>query len=267
MLKVNELSFRVQEKHLLKTTNFQWNGPAFHAIIGPNGAGKSTLLKLCSGLLTPNSGQVFLNNQPLSGWSSAELARKRAILTQQQDSPFHFTVRDIVLMGRIPHFQSSPKAKDHEVVDAMLHHFSLTPWQHRSMQTLSGGERQRVHLARVVAQLIEPNLEQPFAQKILFLDEPGTWLDVAQQHRFMQHIQALIQQGLTVVAVLHELDLAARYAQHLHLMSQGSYLASGPPEQLLQPELLSHAYHMPLTVYKDAGGCPHVAPSSLAHSA
>lgn len=267
MLKVDDLTFRIQQNQLLEQTSFQWNGPAFHAIIGPNGAGKSTLLKLCSGLITPTTGEIYLENKPLSQISSTQLARQRAMLTQQQDSPFQFSVRDIVLMGRIPHFQRRPQSADHRVVDAMLAHFGLTEWQHRTVQTLSGGERQRVHLARVVAQLIAPEQAQPFDRKILFLDEPSTWLDVAQQHRFMQQIQELIQQGLTVVAVLHELDLAARYADQLHLMSRGKMVASGTPEHLLQPDLLSHAYQMPLTVCRDASGCPHVLPATLAHSA
>jgi iron complex transport system ATP-binding protein len=261
MLNVNNLSYKIQSRTLLQVNEMHWENSVFHAIIGPNGAGKSTLLKLCSGLLNPSTGNVSLNNKPLHQYSAAELARQRAVLMQQQDSPFNFSVQEIILMGRIPHFYRSPAKEDLEVVSSLVKNFQLEHLKNRTVQSLSGGERQRVHLARVIAQLIDPQKSNPFENKLLFLDEPGTWLDVAQQHLFMQQIMELIAQGLTVIAVLHELDLAARYAGQLHLLSSGRLLASGSASQILNSEILSSAYKTPLTVSPDTTGCPHVLPT------
>lgn len=263
MIHAKHISYQVQDRMLFATEYLEMETGRFHGIIGPNGAGKSTLMRLLSGLRQPTKGMICWNNENIQNLNPQQKAARRAILSQQQDSPFDFTVREIVLMGRIPHYSVKPQKKDFEAVDALLETFQLKQIASRSLQSLSGGERQRVHLARVLAQIYECGKSEPFRNKLLFLDEPGTWLDVSQQHQFMEKMQEFTRGGLTVIAILHELDLTARYADCIHLLGRGRLIKSGNANDVFVPKLLSEAYGAPLQVCIDQTGCLHVIPEHL----
>ncbi|OUJ74776.1 heme ABC transporter ATP-binding protein [Hymenobacter crusticola] len=236
MFNVQHLSYQVGRKSLLRDVSFAaWPGELL-AVVGANGAGKSTLLRLLSGDLTPSWGELWFDNQLLANIPAAELARHRAVLTQQHTLSLAFKVRELVLMGRYPYFRGQPSAHDHAVVQQALATVGLSDLAERSYPTLSGGEQQRTQLARVLAQVWEA--EGGF----LLLDEPLTGLDLNHQHHTLAVAKALVKRGFGVIAVLHDLNLAAQYADQVLLLRQGETVAYGPPAQVLTPDHIQHAF-------------------------
>ena len=211
------------------------------AVIGPNGVGKTTLLKLMSGVLPPAEGWVLLDGHPLSSIPRRELARKVAIVPQQFVVPFAFTARELVELGRTPHlrFLAGLGTADRYSVDRAMELTDTAPLGERIFNELSGGERQRVMIAMAVAQ--EP--------KILLLDEPTQQLDITRQAEILDLVAQLNRrEGLTVVAAIHDLNLAARYFERLVVLHRGSVLADGPPAEVLSTDLLQKAYEGPVEV-------------------
>ena len=214
------------------------------ALIGPNGAGKSTLLGVLAGDLPPASGQVTLGGRPLARWSARDLAQLRAVLPQRPGVGFSFTVRQVVELGRHPHRRSrragrsGPAEAGGAVVDAALAEVGLEGFGERPIDTLSGGEAARVHLARVLAQ------QAP----ILLLDEPTAALDLRHQHLVVGIARRHAAAGGTAVVVLHDLNLAAAYADRIVLLAEGSVLADGPGAAVLTPQLIRAAYDHPVEV-------------------
>ncbi|RZL87584.1 MAG: ATP-binding cassette domain-containing protein, partial [Variovorax sp.] len=173
------------------------------ALVGPNGAGKSTLLSLAAGDQRPTAGSVDLHGRPIHQWKIAELARERSVLPQDHAVRFAFTVREVVAMGRLPH---PPKpAQDAAIVEAALATADVVPLQQRDVQSLSGGEAARTGFARVLAQ------QTP----LILLDEPTAALDLQHQERVLRSARALTREGACVIAVLHDLNLAAAYADRI----------------------------------------------------
>lgn len=218
--------------------------PGFWAILGPNGAGKSTLLRLLSGEWQPSEGRVFLKGVPLEGYTPAQLALKRAFLPQQRSLAFPYTAREVVALGRLPHQRNRPESPaDRERIAWALAQTGALAWADRPYYSLSGGERTRVDLARVLAQ------ETP----ILLLDEPTNHLDPRQQLEVLALAQRLAQEGRLVLAALHDLNLAALFADQLLLLMEGRLVATGTAEKLLQPALLQEVYGVPFEVLEHAG--------------
>lgn len=214
------------------------------ALVGPNGAGKSSLLNLLAGLQRPSLGEVTLEGHPLADWRPATLARRRAMLSQKVQLGFAFRVEEVVMLGRSPHGERSVDAIDRRIVDAALLAVQAAHLRGRNYLELSGGEQQRVQLARVLAQVWEHAGAD--GASWLLLDEPEASLDIAHQHHVLGHAQALARQGYGVIAVLHDLNLAARYADEVALLAHGQLLRHGSPAHALDAEVLSRVYGIPL---------------------
>jgi iron complex transport system ATP-binding protein len=226
------------------------------AIVGPNGAGKSTLLRALSGELASSDGDVWLCNRPLRAWPLREQARMRAVLPQQSTLTFAFTVREVVLLGRAPHSQGIDGPHDQAIAAAALAAVDADHLAERWYTTLSGGERQRVQLARVLAQIWEPLADRP---RFLLLDEPTSSLDIAHQHATLAIAQRWARQGVGVLAVLHDLNLAAQYADRLAVLRAGRKVADGSPNDVLTPALIADVFGMPVQVLRHPTmGCPLV---------
>ncbi len=208
------------------------------ALVGPNGAGKSTLLSVLAGDLTPSRGAVEIDGEPLSEWSTVELAMRRAVLLQQVGISFPFTVVQAVRMGRAPWAGLPQEELDDEVVyDSMVDTDSLQ-FAERVFMSLSGGERARAALARVLAQ------QSP----ILLLDEPTAALDIRHQEQVLDLARRQAERGDAVVVVLHDLGLAAAYADRVMVLSRGGVAALGPPEAVMTEQLIGDVYECEVDV-------------------
>lgn len=212
------------------------------ALIGPNGAGKSSLLSLLAGIRRPSMGEVSLDGRSLLEWSNHALAQRRAMLSQKVQLGFAFRVEEVVMLGRRPQGVVAVRDADARIVDAVLQATRTTHLRARNYLELSGGEQQRVQLARVLAQVWDCRESSGW----LLLDEPEAGLDIAHQHELLQQAQNLARQGFGVVAVLHDLNLAARYADEVALLAQGHLLRHGDPTEVLEADLLSRVYGLPL---------------------
>lgn len=211
-----------------------------HLIIGPNGAGKSTLVKVLSRLLKPQSGQVLYDGADIARAGEQTLAQRRAVLSQAIEIAFPLWVHEVVMMGRYPHFSGRPTARDQAVVAEVMRYCDVENLADRSYPTLSGGEKQRVNFARVLAQVWQP---RPGGSRILFLDEPLTFLDIGHQIDLMRKLREFgAAPDLVVVGVVHDLALAARFADQLVLIHEGTVLASGSPTEVMTPEHVRTAF-------------------------
>ncbi len=219
------------------------------ALVGPNGAGKSTLLALLAGVLAPGAGRVRLDGRCLARWTPRALARRRAMLSQKVHLPFDFGVREVVMLGRAPHGGAGGR-HDRRLVDAALRMAQAWDLRERSWLALSGGEQQRVQLARVLAQVAGGG-EAP---AWLLLDEPEAGLDMAHQHRVLAQARELAHAGMGVVAVVHDLNLAMRHADEVALLCGGRLLCRGRPRDVLDAEMLSRVYGLPLARIAHEGG-------------
>lgn len=228
----------------------------FTVIIGPNGCGKSTLLRALGRLLAPRSGRVLLNDTDLADLRVKRIARHIGLLAQGPVTPSAITVAELVARGRNPH-QSLLRqwsAEDERCVLAALHEVGLADQADRLVEELSGGQRQRAWIAMVLAQ------QTP----VLLLDEPTTYLDIAHQIDVLDLLSHLHQQGRTLVAVLHDLNLAARYASHIIAMRGGRVIAQGEPGVVITPGLLREVFDLPALVLEDPEtGRPLIVPRDL----
>jgi len=219
-------------------------------VVGPNGAGKTSLLRLLAGEVAPSAGRVTLGGRPLTSLRPLELARRRALLPQHTLLQFAFRALDVVLMGRYPHRDSSAE-EDRATADLAMEGTDTTHLATRLYPTLSGGEQTRVSFARVLAQ------ETP----VVMLDEPTVSLDLRHQELVMGLLRSLAGEGAAIIVVLHDLNLAARYADRVALMSRGRLAALAPTREVLRAELLSDVYQHPVMVVPHPHlDCPLVLP-------
>ena len=240
MLTGRSLTFAVGKRRLLDDVTVSFPAAAFSMIVGPNGAGKSTLLRALCRDVALQAGEVRYAGRPLEAWSEAELARVRAVLSQSVELGFPLRVWEVVLMGRYPHFTGRPAARDEAACEAAMRYVDVWDWAERDYLTLSGGERQRVQFARVLAQVWEA---APGQQRYLLLDEPLTFLDIRHQLEFLERTRALLADGtLVVVGVVHDLNLAARFADQVVMMDGGRVLAAGAPDEVLTPGHIARAF-------------------------
>lgn len=229
---------------VLRDVSFAAQPGELVTVIGPNGAGKSTLLKLVAGDHPVRSGSVLWCGRDLQRLPPLAVARWRAVLDQRNRIGFGFTVREVVMMGRYPHFTGHPSALDEHAVECALERMGLHRLARRDINTLSGGEQQRTHIARTLAQIDGPAA----APGLLLLDEPLNDLDVKHQHALLAHLRAFAQAGHVVVAVLHDVNLAAQYAHRVLLLAKGRVFADGPAPDVLTPAALAAAYGLPAHV-------------------
>ena len=246
MLKASGITFRVGSKPLISDISVSFAPGKLHLIIGPNGAGKSTLIKVLARLLRPQSGEVFYDGVDASHAPEAGLAKRRAVLSQAVEVAFPLTVREVVMMGRYPHFGSRPGPADEQTVDEVMQHFDVTEFSERNYQTLSGGERQRVNFARVLAQLWRDGSTDAISScRYLFLDEPLTFLDIRHQIDFLKKIRTFTDApDVVTVGVVHDLNLAARFADQIVLLNKRRVVANGTPAEVLTAERIQQVFEV-----------------------
>jgi iron complex transport system ATP-binding protein len=220
------------------------------ALVGPNGAGKSTLLATLAGEILPARGEAMIVGRPSFSHRPKELAQLRSVLLQSNDVSFPFRVRQVVQMGRNPWAGTEHEELDDHVVDQAMADVGVTDLAQRRFNELSGGERARVSLARVLAQQTD----------LLLLDEPTAALDLNHQDRVMKLIRSRATDSRGVVVVLHDLSLAAAYADRVALITRGEIHAIGTPRDVLSAERLSDIYGVPLRVMESPEGHPMVIP-------
>jgi iron complex transport system ATP-binding protein len=240
MLIANDLGIMRDGKQVVANIDLALAPGQMLGVLGPNGAGKSTLMAALCGELAPTHGQVLLDDIPLNQWRGPERARRLAVLPQSSTLSFAFKVEEVVAMGRLPH--DSGQQRDGEVIQYALAAADGLHLLGRSYLTLSGGERQRVHLARVLAQVWGEE------GQILLLDEPTSALDPLHQHTTLLAVRAFADRGGAVMVILHDLNLAARYCDHLLLLNQGRAHLSGTPQQVLKPEALKSVFGLDVLV-------------------
>lgn len=241
---------------LLHALTARFASGAFTAILGPNGAGKSTLLSLLCGQRLASHGKVYLQDQPLDSYPTQALARRRALLPQDLSIAFDYTVQDVVELGRYPHRQQ-PSSGETDIVQRAMQATGVLPLAHRVLNTLSGGERARAQLARVLAQIWEPAPDGH--SRWLLLDEPTAALDVHHQHAVLRLARRwAVDHGVGVVAVLHDLNLALRYADQALLLQDGQAQAFGPPAQVLSPDTVGRIWQVEAHPVQHADGSPQL---------
>ncbi|MET7772261.1 heme ABC transporter ATP-binding protein [Nocardia sp. NPDC005366] len=225
-------------RRVLDTVDFEVVAGQVVALVGPNGAGKSTLLAALAGELTPTEGTVELDGRRLDDWTPLDMARRRAVLPQSHTVGFPFTAREVVAMGRAPWARTERGEHDDERIDAALAAADVRHLAGRSFPTLSGGERARVALARVLAQ----------DTATLLLDEPTAALDLGHQESVLRLATSRAAAGAAVVVVLHDLGIAAAYADRVAILESGRVAADGPPREVFTTELLTRVYEHPVEV-------------------
>jgi iron complex transport system ATP-binding protein len=258
MLEASDITFRVGQRALISDVSVRFAPGKLHIIIGPNGAGKSTLIKVLARLLRPHTGEIKYEGADVLHASESDLAKRRAVLSQAVEVAFPLSVREVVMMGRYPHFGVRPGAVDERIADELMEFFDVTEFAERNYQTLSGGERQRVNFARVLAQLWRdetnpdansnsssttdsPSTIRPC--RYLFLDEPLTFLDIRHQIEFMKKVRGFTDASdVVTVGVVHDLNLAARFADQIVLLHDGRVVAHGSPAEVLTAERIRDVF-------------------------
>lgn len=245
MIKGQKISYSHTKHTILKDINIQVKHGEFLAIVGPNGAGKSTLLSiLANELETKKNGSILFKDKTFKQWNLNELARNKAKFSQHHTNDIPLLVKDVVLMGRYPYFQSTPSSKDLKAIEIAMQETEVKQFQNREYNSLSGGEKQRVHLARVLTQL-----QNSISKKLLFLDEPLNNLDVKHQYHVLNSIQNFTKNGNSSVVVLHDLNLAAQFADRVVLMKNGEIVACGKPSAIFQEKIIHHAYEFSCKIF------------------
>lgn len=246
MIEARAVTYAIGSKRLLDEVSVAVVPGEVVAVVGPNGAGKSTLRKILTGDLAPTSGEVFMGGRPLAEWSIKERARVRAVLPQDSTMNFPFLVSEVVLMGRTPHLRGAETARDHEIAAAALRAVEAVHLADRLYPTLSGGERQRVQLARVSAQIGEAPDAGP---RYLLLDEPTANLDLAHQHVTLRVVRRFVKDGVGAMVILHDLNLAAQYADRVVLLKEGRVLTAGVPAEVLTPSTIQQTFDLRVIVF------------------
>lgn len=244
------VGLQIGEAQILRDVDVDVHGGQVLALVGPNGAGKTSLLSLLAGDLAPTSGEVLLDGRPVTDHRPVELARRRGVLLQENRLSFPFEVLDVVQMGRAP-WRGLPQEDDDDVaVASAMQAAEVVHLARRNFPTLSGGEKARVSLARVLAQ--DP--------RVVFLDEPTAALDIRHQERTLELARERAAAGDAVVVVLHDLSLAAAYADRMILLEHGEVIAAGTPAEVLDAERLSSVYDYPVEVIARPDGSLLVLP-------
>lgn len=252
MLEARNITFRVGNKTLVSEFSASFALGKLHLIIGPNGAGKSTIIKILARLLRPQTGTIEYEGADVSQTSEFDLAKRRAVLSQAIEIAFPLTVREVVMMGRYPHFGGHPGSVDESIVNELMEFFDVTEFSDRNYQTLSGGERQRVNFARVLTQLWRANPDSSQAQntssklppcRYLFLDEPLTFLDIRHQIEFMKKVREFAgAPDIVTVGVVHDLNLAARFSDRIVLLNHGRIAANGTPAEVFTKDRIIEVF-------------------------
>ncbi|HCM47239.1 MAG TPA: heme ABC transporter ATP-binding protein [Colwellia sp.] len=230
-------------------------------IVGPNGAGKSSALKALSGDLTLQSGEVHLNDTAIDQFTPLELAQRRAVLTQSYDLAFPFSVTEVVEMASFCHQEQCSKQQLADYARKAIDEVEVNHLAHKCFTTLSGGEQQRVQLARVLAQLspaLEPSIIAKQGTPYLLIDEPTSSLDLYHQYHVMSLARAAADRGAGVIIVVHDLSLAASFADKLYVLKSGKLVTSGKARDVLTSDVLRDVYNVDASLTLASGQLPHL---------
>ena len=235
LLTVNDLSVELSNTIIVHSIKFSLFSGTVTGLVGPNGCGKTTLLRAVCGYL-PYTGSILFEQKEICIWSQKELARKISFVRQAPRLSFEFTVEELVLLGLLPRksLLEGVSRHDQSTLKIVLEQVGLSGFEKRSLQSLSGGERQRAYLAQAIMQDSE----------LLLLDEPTTHLDVCHQYQFLELMKGLKNQGKTVLAVFHDLELAAKFSDFLLVLHHGHLVVTGTPKHILRDELLANVFRM-----------------------
>ncbi len=258
MLVIEQLSVGYKRKRILQDLSLSFPEGGFTALLGANGCGKTTLLHTLAGLLKPEAGQVVLNGEPLKSLSSKQIARQLAVLPQVTTAPAGLTVRELVMQGRFPwqNWWRQWSDEDEAAVEAAIAATGIADYLDMPLEQLSGGQRQRCWIAMTLAQ------DTP----LLLLDEPTTYLDISHQVELMNLIASLRLKGKTIIAVLHDLNQAATYADHLVMMKGGNVYAQGDVDQVFTPQNLKAVFDLDAHIISDPhSGNPIAVPLLESH--
>lgn len=236
----------------LDGVNFRLNPGELVAVGGPNGSGKTSLLRALLGLVPLAAGEVTLDDQPLACWSRRALASAISALPQREEPAFPLTVHEAVLLGRWAHLGpiAPVRAEDELVIAQAMARCDITGLEHRGIDTLSGGEWQRVRVARALAA----------SPRLLLLDEPTAALDVGHEMALFELLRGLVAEGLGVLVITHQLNLAARYADRLVLLAHGRVVAEGSASEVIRESLISSVFGWPVAVTTWCDGSPQIVP-------
>lgn len=252
-LRAQDLTLRYGERIVSTRLSLDVPDGAFTAVVGPNGCGKSTLLRAFVRLLRPAEGSVSFDGREVGGYPAKALARSLAFLPQDPLAPEGIKVRQLVARGRYPHqsLLSMWTPEDEQAIAEALRTAQIEDLADRPVQELSGGQRQRVWVAMVLAQ------QTPY----LLLDEPTSFLDITHQYRLLDLLAGLRDEGRTVIAVLHDINQACRFADHLVAMKEGRVVAEGAAADIVDAALLKEVFDLPSVVVADpVTGTPMVVP-------
>lgn len=239
-LTIKNLNVKIAQKEIIKDLSLHTEKKDFVGIIGANGSGKSTLLKAIYKSITPQNGSIFLNELDLIKSSEKKVSRHLGVVSQFNELNFDLTVFQMVLLGRTPHKKllEADSQEDFDIVNEALTKTNLLHYKDRSFLSLSGGEKQRVVLARTIAQ-------QP---DYMILDEPTNHLDIRYQLEILECVKKL---GISVLAALHDLEMAAHYCDYLYAMKNGAIIAAGKPNEILTEALIEQIYEVKCTIFEN----------------
>ncbi|MCM8821055.1 MAG: ABC transporter ATP-binding protein [Candidatus Omnitrophica bacterium] len=252
MLKVEGVEFSYSDKEkVLKNISFEIKKGMFCGIIGPNGSGKTTLLKVIAKILKPQNGKILLEGNDLNKFGTIEYARKVAYLPSQIELSFSYTVDEFVLMGRFPYTgrYGDISEQDRKIVESVIEQFEISQHRKKKLWELSDGERQRVFISQVIAQ----------KTPLILLDEPTSHLDIGHSFKIMDILNDINRSGVTVITVLHDLNLASEYCAQLFLLNKGRIFSEGTPEEVITYQNIEEVYDTKVLVYKNPHtGKPYV---------
>ncbi len=253
-IKVNNLNYAYGDTKVLEGILASFRPGMVCGLLGPNGSGKTTLLKNMAALLNPEKDTVYINGADITTLSTSHLAKEISVVPQNSHIEFDFTVSDIVMMGRTPYIKrfGNESAEDNEIVQWAMKTARIEHLGQRSVKSISGGELQRVIIARALAQ----------KSKVILLDEPVSQLDIRHQLSIMGTVRELAHKhGLTIVTVLHDLNMAAEFCDYLYLLKEGKLVCGGEPKEVLTYDRIEMVYQIVCLVYENpVSKKPHIIP-------
>lgn len=255
MYQALSLSLRVRDRLILNNVDITIRPGKFTAVVGPNGAGKSSLLKMLAYEQRADDGEVSVNGREISTYTSKELSLVRAVLPQSTIVQFAFSVMQIVMLGR--HAHRTLRSENERIVEEVMALTGIEAFRDRNYMTLSGGEKQRVQLARVLAQV----WDETVYPRYILLDEPTSSLDIAQQQQILGLARQVCERNIGVMAIVHDLNQAAQFADHLYFLKDGKIVASGGAQEVFTKTNIEETFCCRVNVYHDpCNNCPYIIP-------
>lgn len=243
MLIANNISYETGKRMLVRDISFSIRPGEMLVVLGANGAGKSTLLRMLSGERKPSKGSLTLHHKEVSHYSPPQLALKRAVLNQQNVVNMAFMAAEIVMMGRYPHYQNDPSPKDRQICEEVMKLTGTTHLSERSYLSLSGGEQQRIQLSRILVQIWD------VPDALLLMDEPVSGLDLQYQQQTLAIAQALSKKGFMVISILHDINLAAQYADRILMLKNGRKWYDGTASEVLNTKNIYEVFEIDSEVF------------------